>query len=241
MQARQSRKSAETIMKKSANGAPSVAEFMHAKDAEDRNQLINAPGVVQALSPLQAEFWKEGLAGHPDDAFVQQLFDYMNNGAPIGHQGPREPRESPNWPSAGRFAEATRNNFHVDASKGRMVGPFSEPPLPNFVASPLGAFQKKRSGKIRVIHDLSWPPGKSVNDFIDPEQCRLQYATIDEVVENCRKLGPGPVYMAKLDLKEAFKHIVVRPSDWHLLGSTWDPAQFGLAGSKEYWFSTATI
>lgn len=169
---------------------------------------------------------------------VDTLIDYIEYGVPIGYEGKRESLENPNWASVGKFKEATLKNFKDDVDRGRMMGPFSSPPLPNFVVSPLGAFQRKRSGKVRIIHDLSWPPGRSVNDGIDPDQCSLQYMTVDDVARACDSYRPGIAHMAKLDLKDAFKHIVVRPSDWHLLGSVWDPAQFGLEGEKEYYFST---
>ena len=83
----------------------------------------------------------------------------------------------------------------------------------------MGAFSK-RSGKVRVIHDLSWPPTMSVNSFIDIEDFRVEYMSVDDVVEHVKHLGHG-CYLAKLDLADAFKHVPVRQEDWPLLGSTW--------------------
>ena len=120
-----------------------------------------------------------------------------------------------------------------DLEAGRLYGPFSEPPFQNFIVSPLGAFTKRNSSKICLIHDLSFPHKKSVNDLIDKEEFSLSYSSVEDASHVCRGLGPGPVYMAKLDLENAFKHVFVDPADWHLLGFSWpDPD-----GRNKYYFS----
>ena len=63
----------------------------------------------------------------------------------------------------------------------------------------MGVFLKKRSPrKIRVIHDLSWPPGESVNDHIF-EDCSVHYITMDKIASLVKHCGSG-CFMAKLDL-----------------------------------------
>ena len=86
----------------------------------------------------------------------------------------------------------------------------------------MGAFPKKRSPhKYRVIHDLSWPPGQSVNDFISKEDFHIQYLSLDTVISSIKQRGVGAM-LAKLDLQDAFHHIPVRPADYALLGSTFN-------------------
>ena len=80
------------------------------------------------------------------------------------------------------------------------------------------------SVKYCIIHDLSWPPGDSVNDHIDPNLYHCIYASFDQAVSLIKKHGVGAL-MAKLDLANAFKHILVRPEDWPLLCSSWDMVQ----------------
>jgi len=79
----------------------------------------------------------------------------------------------------------------------------------------MGAVPKKCSNplKYRVIHDLSWPRGHSVNDFIPAERFRCQYDTLDRAISLLKQAGHG-VMMAKLDLSDAYLHILVRPVDW---------------------------
>ncbi len=120
-----------------------------------------------------------------------------------------------------------------NAKHRRMVGPFTQPP--HFIASPIGAFRRKQSGKVRAIKDLSYQAGHSINSGIDHKYCRLTYASVDDVVHKCQEIG-GVSYLAKLDLASAFKSINVHTEDWHLLGSTW---QYG--DDKEYWYSTVLL
>ena len=171
------------------------------------------------------EFFDQSLRQYPDRNFI---LHGLVNGVAIGYNGAHAAREHPNWPSIIRYAKATWDVISDDVARSRATGPFDEPPHPDFVASPLGAFEKKRSGKVRVIHDLSWPPGGSVNDGIDASEFSLKYITLDDAVQVANQVGAGrPVSMAKLDLMNAFKHIFVRPEDRHLLGFTWDPSLVG--------------
>ena len=80
---------------------------------------------------------------------------------PIGYEGPRLIRDCNNWPSVHKFSNEIQQSIATDVKLGTKFGPFSCPPFANFVASTMGAF-RKRSGKVRVIHDLSWPPSRSI-------------------------------------------------------------------------------
>jgi hypothetical protein len=117
---------------------------------------------------LHKAAWAQHLAHHPDKAFSTRLLRYLDEGVPILYQGPDYNRICPNWKSVGVFREAVKKTIAEDVALGRKSGPFTFLPLENFVSSPLGAFEKKSSGKIRTIHDLSWPPYHSVNAHIDP-------------------------------------------------------------------------
>jgi len=53
---------------------------------------------------------------------------------------------------------------------------------PDFKSSPIGAFKRHRSNKVRPIHDLSWPPEFSTNSGIDTTQYSVSYTTVDNIV-----------------------------------------------------------
>jgi hypothetical protein len=169
---------------------------------------------------LHREAWARLLVHHPDKVFSQRLLRYLDEGVPILYEGPDYNRICPNWKSVVVFRESVRKTLLEDVSLGRKSGPFSAPPLLNFVSSSLGAFEKKHSGKVRVIHDLSWPPYQSVNAHIDPVLCSVSYISVDSAVKALRLRGSSGL-MSKLDLKDAYKNIVVRPEDWHNLGLSW--------------------
>lgn len=182
-------------------------------------------GDITVVSPLDYNYWRNGLADHPDENFTSTLLSWMVHGAPTWYDGPQKPRICANWPSAWQYHSEVSETLQKDKRRHRMVGPFPQPPFENMVCNPMGAFRKKNSSKVRTIHDLSFPPRESVNDHIDPEKCSLKYTTVENVVEKCMELkkqsGGQMIYCAKLDLSEAFKHIIVNPHEWHLLGCTW--------------------
>jgi len=78
----------------------------------------------------------------------------------------------------------------------------------------------KHDGGWRTIYHLSAPIGSSINDFIDPSAYTLNYCTVDDAYTIVNKLGPGTL-LSKIDLKNAFRLIPVRPADWNLLGIYW--------------------
>ena len=57
--------------------------------------------------------------------------------------------------------------------------------------------KKHQPGKWRLITDLSFPEGASVDDAIDSSLCSLVYTSVEQVAEVALKLGPGSL-LAKL-------------------------------------------
>ena len=101
------------------------------------------------------------------------------------------------------------------------MGPFHAPPFPSFRTSPIGIIPKKTPNEFRLIHHLSYPKGSSVNDFIPEESSSVQYATINDAISILKKLGKG-CFLAKTDIKSAFRIIPVHPLEYPLPGIKWD-------------------
>ena len=173
---------------------------------------------VRAKTPFIYKFWEDNLKNHPDLEFVNSVLDGIRHGVKIGYQGPQMSVQSDNWPSSMQHATEVTDIILKNVKLGRVAGPFSSPPFANFRCSPLGAVPKK-SGGIRIINDLSWPPQKSVNEFIPRDDFSLSYTSVDAAVERIQ-LFSDP-YISKQDIASAFTHIIVHPSDWHLLGFKW--------------------
>ena len=87
--------------------------------------------------------------------------------------------------------------------------------LPRIV-SPLGLVPKSDGGD-RLIHDCSMPrDGRSVNDFT--VQCDKQsYESIDDAVD----LIKHGYYMAKVDIKSAYRSVAIHPSSYAATGLQW--------------------
>ena len=77
----------------------------------------------------------------------------------------------------------------------------------------------------RVIIDLSWPHGASVNDGISKstylgELINLHYASMEHVCRMVMQVGKG-AHIYKRDLRHAYRQIPVDPRDYRYLGYFW--------------------
>lgn len=145
----------------------------------------------------------------------------MRQGARIGFSGPVSIRASKNLSSA--FDDTVFMDAAVSTLVGnnQVHGPYPSPPLTNFRVSPLGSVTRKRNpDKRRLINHLSWPKGISVNDGIPDSEAFIAYDMFERAVQDLKLSGPGSL-MAKLDLKEAFRHVPICPEDWHQMGFSW--------------------
>lgn len=153
--------------------------------------------------------------------YVQALLHIIDFGAALGYSGPPLSQTCRNLATALEHPDTVAADISALCSRQRMHGPFTAPPLTPFRSSPLGVVSRPRNpSKLRVIHHLSWPRGSSVNDGIPDSESSISYESFDSAVAEIRRLGRGTL-LAKLDLKDAFRHIPVRQADWHLLGCTW--------------------
>ena len=113
------------------------------------------------------------------------------HGFRLHYYGPLESSFSNNLVSASEHPDRVDQKLTKEIQEGRIVGPFSEPPLPNLRISPLGVIPKKVQGEFRMIHHLSFPFGASVNDFIPQEFCSVHYAKVDDAIRFIKRLGRG--------------------------------------------------
>ena len=99
-------------------------------------------------------------------------------------------------------------------------------PMVQIQTSPLGVIPKKgKENRWRLIMDLSAPHGSSVNDGIDRDLCSFHYVSVDTAAARMHTLGRGAL-LAKMDIKQAYRHIPVAPEDRHLLGLSWKGATY---------------
>ena len=157
-----------------------------------------------------------------------EIIKFLRHGWPLNYTKASLPRSDTQRNHKG----ATEHKQFIDewlareVSLGRICGPFSSPPLPNFVVSPLNTVPKPDSDERRVIVDLSWPHGQSVNDGIDVDTylgkpTNLRFPTVDNICSMIKTLGHNCV-IYKRDLKAAYRQFKVDPGDYNLLGYLWN-------------------
>ena len=117
--------------------------------------------------------------------------------------------------------DITYAKIDKELSLDRVAGPFINPPFDNFRSSPIGIVPKKQQNEWRLIHHLSYPDDLSVNDGIPNEHRSVCYASVQDAIFNIKRVGQG-CYLAKSDIKSAFRLVPVHPSQYHLLGFKWD-------------------
>ena len=162
------------------------------------------------------EFLLEGY----DPRKTSFLIEGFKYGFHLFSVGQSRSYESPNLLSAVQQPQIVDQKLAKELEAHRLAGPFDAPPFPVFRVSPVGIVPKKAPGEYRMIHHLSYPRGKSVNDGISHEHSSVQYANIDQAIKRIKQSGLGS-YLAKTDIKSAFRILPIHPQEYHLLGIKW--------------------
>ena len=167
--------------------------------------------------------WANTLQTHPDKAFRRYIIDGLSYGFRIGfNRCTSLSAAASNMHSARLHPEVITHYLQKEMSLGRMLGPF---PIsftaPELHVNRFGVIPKgHNTGKWRVITDLSFPPGRSINDGITPELCSLTYTTVDRVADIVACLGRSAL-LAKIDIESAFRLVPVHPHDRALQAMQW--------------------
>jgi hypothetical protein len=139
---------------------------------------------------------------------VSQGFDIIDKDAPCSRV------ELDNHQSASpssSFYHLVDAQVKSEIANGNYV-PTLNPPK---IVSPLGAIPKPEGG-IRLIHDCSRPAGAAVNDYVsDLEHHR--FSSVDDAA----KLVKQNYFMAKVDLKSAYRSVSISSSSCEVTGIKW--------------------
>ncbi len=118
-------------------------------------------------------------------------------------------------PSALEHPDTVQRYIADELAKGRMLGPVTPDLHSSLHINRFGVIPKgHNTGKWRLITDLSFPEGSSVNDGIEPERCSLSYMTVDDVAKVVFDLGKGAL-LGKVDIEP------VHPQDRVLQAVKW--------------------
>ena len=175
-------------------------------------------------SPVRVDLLGPYLRAHPDQAYATYIVNCLQNGFRIGftHGELRLRSRGRNHPSCRSNRTVVQERLTAELAAGRLLGPIDHGLVQMTQVSPMGLVPKSHQpNKFRLIVDLSSPSQGSVNDGIPSDHCSLSYATIDDAVAKIRTLGRGTV-LVKMDLKDAYRIVPVHPTDYHLLGVSWE-------------------
>ena len=174
-------------------------------------------------SPLVLDVLMQSLKLHPDPRFAAFIYRGLTQGFHIGFNRSSVHLHcaSKNHPSALVNPTVVWNHISKEVQLGCLLGPVA-PPFESLVhCSPLGLMPKSNQvGRWRLIVDLSFPQGHSVNDGISTELCSIKYTSVDAAVSVIMQLGHG-TQLIKIDLQDAYCMVPIHPHDQTLLGVRW--------------------
>lgn len=186
------------------------------------SQNQNLPEYPNLPTQVQWQTLNEYLDGYHSDLrhFITHGFKF---GFRLNFSGVRCCQDSPNLGTARDNPENVREKLSTELAMGRIAGPFDSAPFHDFKCSPLGLVPKCQEGQFHLIHHFSYPrkTGTSVNAGIDKGYTSVSYAGIEDAVAIIKGIGKR-CFMAKTDLKSAFRILPVSPEDYPLLGFSWD-------------------
>ena len=181
-------------------------------------KAIGVPNYQMARFPVQSNLnidaWCHCLAEYPNKFLIQ----YLTFSFPLSLSKDCSPSntDTVNHYSATQFEDAINDYLSKEITEGAILGPFVKVGNPHFHCPPL-LTRPKDNSKRRVILNLSYPTGASLNDAVtkdlfDHKAFTLRFPTIDDVLETIRHTE-GPVMLTKIDVARAFRNLRVDPVD----------------------------
>ena len=163
------------------------------------------------------------LGNYPGKDFIVQGFQF---GFDLGFKGEDKNVSCRNNLSVRENPDVTREKIFSEIEKGRIAGPFPDPPFENFRCSPLALREKTTPGQYRLLHNLSSPYNDfgSVNANIPDDLKKVTYDNIDTALQI---LANRPFsFMAKSDIAEAFRLIPLHPLSYKWTGFLFENQYF---------------
>ena len=162
-------------------------------------------------SPLNRQAWIDNLETDRDRDFI---INGLTNGFEIiPSDSVLKTAETNNYKSAtaSDVRDKVENQIREEISKGNYVVTHVKPTI----VSALGAIPKPDTDKIRLIHDCSRPQFSNVNSYATTQH--FSYVTVEKAVS---QIKPNS-YLAKIDLKSAYRHVPIHPSNYRATGLAW--------------------
>lgn len=176
-------------------------------------------------SPLNTDLWLAELTGDEDKAF---LIEGIKTGFKLAPPDSEfAPAHQDNYKSATstETKAAVEQTILDEIAAGNYIVTDHKPTI----VSALGAIPKPDSSEIRLIHDCSRPIGKGLNDYIQAQSFKFQ--TLDDAI----KLLRPNYFMAKIDLRHAYRSVPIHATSFAATGLRW---QFAGQNHFTYMYDT---
>ncbi len=171
------------------------------------------------VTALKSSVWVDFLR-NVDSVDVNWVLQGIQGGFHLGVQPGPFVSAKRNCSSAFSQAGIIDKYLSEEIKEGTIAGPFSHQPFPHVQVNRFGIIPKSTPGKFRLITDLSFPKGKSVNDLIPDQEASVSYAGLPEAINTIMRLGRGTL-MAKFDISRAYRSLPVHPDQRALLCMVW--------------------
>ena len=203
-------------------------QYLNIAETIRRTGLPNYRGArIPIKSGLNINAWEHHLKDYPN----KHLLQYLKFGFPLSAKNTHllNNTDIDNHFSAREYPDQVNQYIEKEKSLGAMIGPFDAPPSAYFHCSPL-LTRPKEADKRRIILNLSYPKGNSVNDMVDRDHFdgqmfRLKFPTIDDITQECLSIG-SEARLAKIDVARAFRNLRIDPSDALKFGIKWQGQYF---------------
>ena len=187
----------------------------------------NKPNFMLARIPVKGQLNVEAWCEHLKEYWDQQLLQLIRYGCPLDfNRACNIKSESGNHKSAVDYPTDIEAYIAEEQKYDAILGPYKQKPIEVGHSSPFMTRAKPNSDRHRVIIDLSWPLGASVNTGIDKNAYidapfALTFPSVDDITNELKSLGRG-AFLYKIDVSCAFRHVKVDPGDYNLLGLEWN-------------------
>jgi len=198
----------------SAAPLPDAPSDDHSKEVWKR-AIEPSPDVFRINTPIRVNKLKDILKEFPNTDHLASWVKALTEGLwPWSNSFPDDPPEGvifPNPPQMDRY----RTFINTIRAKEVSMGHWREikTAIPYFRNSPLSVVPKPEGGN-RLIQNLSFPDGNSVNDQIPEEEGKVVYddiASLAKVIIVLHSMGKKGWVPWKLDVSRAFRNIPLHP------------------------------
>lgn len=173
------------------------------------------------VTPVKVEVLERLLidSGYPKGE-TEFLVKGFSKGFSLSYEGPQIRRTfSRNHKLRAGTQVVLWNKIMGEVKVGRVSGPYSYPPYDSFIQSPITLIAKKGSESpdpvesTRLIFDLSYPRGESLNDYTPVSAKSVEYPPFDKSISMCLKEGRS-CFLSKTDCKSAFLMLPLAPDQF---------------------------